>query len=123
MDANFQCRATARLLRTGQMLSLAGHVGAVIAGFRIGSGLSTSALICWLAMIYFSIRVQLDAELLDLLAEDPQQLDTFLAEAGLKKRADSRSIEDRCQGAVKLWKCLVLALILELALLMANYIK
>lgn len=125
----FDCQAAAALLRSGMPASFAAHVAGVAAFFHrpestFGFALIAASLACWTAVIYLAIRVTLDAALFDMLAEDPDRgpgrLDFFLASARLRQEVtDTRPIEDRIQGAVGLWKKLLLATGLQLATLAA----
>lgn len=106
----FDCRATAALLRSMGTLVWASHLAALVAAMNH----AWWALAGWGLVIYFAVRVRLDAELLDLLASDPNnapgQLDEWLSRA----RSD-RSIADRCRGARKLARNLTIALLAQVA--------
>jgi hypothetical protein len=110
-DAVFDCRATASLLRAVGVLVWAAHVGAVLAISRS----QLFPLLGWGMVVYFAVRMRLDAELLELLAGDPRhapaKLDQWLSKAGLRAPGVERSIGDRCQGARRLARWLVFALI------------
>ncbi len=114
-QAAFDCRATAALLRSLRTLEWASHLGAVLAI----SGFKWFLLLPWAIVVYCAVRVRLDAELLDLLALDPQSapgiLDEWLSRAGLRAPSDPRSIGDRCKGARRLALYLVCAFILQCA--------
>lgn len=109
-------QGTACLLRAGYRASMAGHVGAVLAALGHGPA-RWVALSCWFYLIYLQLRVSLDAELFTLLANGttPPDLDGFLVRAGLIARARERSAEDRCAGAWRLWRTLLVVVVLELA--------
>ena len=79
--------------------------------------------VAWLVVVYFAVRVELDARLFDLLARDPdgapERLDDWLARAGLRaKTAVARGVEQRCAGARRLAMGLVAAWIGQVALLL-----
>ena len=92
--AAFDCRATAAMLKSMRSLEWASHIGAVLA---IG-GHKWFPLLVWGVVIYFAVRVRLDAELLEMLAEDPEcapnKLDQWLWQMGLPSSNRERSIED-----------------------------
>lgn len=120
MPPEFDCRATAALLRGMSPLVWASQAGAVIAaGYRHG----WPSLACWLVVCYFSVRVYLDAGLLELMAQGSElHVDEWLARAGLRSRAQPRSLEDRCRGARRLARNLLAAWIAQMAALaMALY--
>ena len=127
-----ECRATASLLRSGSTLVLPAHVGAASAVFHIhsqahGAWFCIASLSCWCAVAYFAVRVKIDAGFFELLAADPdhapQQLDEFLDKAGLRKISKSLTIEERCKGALGLWRKMVAMVVLQLILLFAAEIK
>lgn len=112
-EAAFDCRATAALLKSLGTLVWASHVCALVAvGFR-----SFFPLLLWGVVLYFAVRVRLDAALLEMLARDPgqapRQLDAWLSAARLRTSAADRSIEDRCLGARRLGRLLVFAFLLQ----------
>lgn len=123
-QAAFDCRATAALLRALRPLFWASHVGAFLA---VGMRWGWVALLCWLLVLYFAVRVELDAGLFELLADDPAaapaRLDDWLARAGLRARSGERSIEDRCRGARRLARDFVVAWALQMATLMVTVIR
>jgi hypothetical protein len=123
MDERFACRATAALLRSGSSIALAGHVAALLAILMKPE--IWWPLPAWCALVYFVVRVELDARLFELLAEsshaealdhDANALDEWMASAGLRKASGSRTIADRRRGAIHLWRALLAALIVELIL-------
>jgi len=99
---------------------MAGHAGAVLAGFGIlHQGVEAAylaALAAWGYLVYLQIRVSLDAELFGWLANGgaPAELDGFLVRAGLLREARERTAEDRCRGAFRLWRQLLAVLVVEL---------
>ena len=72
-------------------------------------------LLAWGLVVYFAFRVRFDAELLELFARDPNtapgKLDQWLSRAP----NPNRSIADRCEGARRLARNLVYALIGQFA--------
>lgn len=129
MTSAFDCRTTAAFLRSALPASYAAHVGGIAAfahrpSSALGYALIAVSLLAWTAVIYFSIRAKLDAELFDMLADDPARaagrLDFFLASARLVNApADSRSIEDRIAGGIGLWKRLLASVAVQLLSLAA----
>jgi hypothetical protein len=113
-------QGTACLLRAGFRASMAGHVGAVLAGLGIlHQGVEAAYLMglaAWGYLVYLQVRVSLDAELFSWLANGgtTAEMDGFLGRAGLISGARERSVEDRCRGAVRLWKQLMVVLFVEL---------
>ena len=118
MNARFECGVTASLLSSGASLTTASNCAAVIGA--VGSLLahSTAArmiflapVLCWPAGCYFSVRVAIDASLFRELALADQDsgaaLDELLRSRGLARERPNRTIGDRSQGAVKLWKRLI----------------
>ncbi len=132
MKSATECRATASLLRSGSTLVLAAHVGALLAGFHVqsqapGIWLCFASLLCWCVVLYLAVRIKIDAGFFDLLAADPdhapEQLDQFLDKAGLRKLSKSRTNDERCQGALGLWRRMVAMVIVQLVLLFLAEIK
>src|SRR5260221_2945409 len=97
--------ATAALLASGQSLTLTSHAIAIIAAIGLAHcRYFLAPLAIWPIGIYFSFRVALDAELFRLLPANAAELDVALQQWGLKRSAGVRTIQDRCQGAVRLWR-------------------
>jgi len=129
MNSALDCRAAAALLRSALPASYAAHVGGIAAfahrpASALGYALIALSLLVWTGVIYYSIRVKLDSELFDMLADDPakaaSQLDFFLASARLANApAETRSIEDRIAGGIALWKRLLIAVAIQLLTLAA----
>jgi hypothetical protein len=115
MQANVDWQGTAGLLRAGFRASMAGHAGAVLAGMGQGPA-RLVALAAWGYLVYLQVRVSLDVELFTLLANGvaPGEMDGFLVRAGLIKSPRERSPEDRCRGALRLWRQLMIVLVIEL---------
>ena len=112
-EAAFDCRATSALLRSMRTLAWASLIGAWLAA----NYNAWFPLLVWGVVLYFAVRVRLDAELLEMLASDvenaPKHLDQWLSEAGLAHSSGERSIADRCKGARRLARYLVFALIIQ----------
>ncbi len=116
----FDCRATAALLRALGPLIWASQAAAIIAaGFRYG----WVSLACWMLVLYFAVRVQLDAGLFELMAEDAAPVDDWLVRAGLRSPSPGRTLEDRCRGARRLARRFVLAWIAQMAALAAVVLR
>ena len=125
--AEFVCRAAAASLRALRPLMAAAQAVAIVAGVWLSARTSiwlVASLTVWAAGLYLAVRVYLDAELLELLAADPErhprELDHFLMRAGLRSQLVKRSIEERCQGSLRLGKGLVLAFVAQVAFLVAE---
>jgi hypothetical protein len=124
MDERFDCRATAAVLRSGSTVALSGHAAALLCAF-IKPG-AWWPLVAWCALVYFAVRVELDARLFQLLAESPSEspsesrdagmLDQWMAAAGLRKNAGPRTLKDRRRGAIRLWRALLAALVVEIVM-------
>lgn len=110
----FDCQATAALLRSLAPLVWASHVAALGAAYWA----AWPALAIWGVVLYFAVRVQLDAGLFELLARDPAQgpgrLDDWLLRAGLRREVSSRSLEERCAGGRRLARNFLLAWALQM---------
>ena len=106
----------------------AGHVAVLVAVY-VGPRHAWVAFVVWFLAVYLAMRVKIDAELFAVLANaPPAQLDLWLEEAGLRaKPAISRSIAERRKGALRLWRALLTAVIVEciavFLLLLAAYFK
>ena len=130
-----ECIATASLLRSGSTLVLTAHVGAALAGFHIhsqshGIWFCFASLLCWCAVVYLAVRIKIDAGFFEMLASDPEhapeQLDQFLAKAGLRKIGKATAIDERCKGALRLWRRMVVMVVVQLILLFiaeVNFLK
>jgi len=118
----FDCQATAALLRSLAPLAWASHVSALIAIFGVGVREAWPVLVCWPVVLYFAVRVSLDAGLFELLARDPEQsparLDEWLESTGLRTRPlTTRGVEDRCRGARRLARSFAGAWLLQMFML------
>jgi hypothetical protein len=115
--SKFDALAIAAVLRSGRITALAGHVGMVLfALLRRPEWAVAIGFLAWLASIYLSIRVELDARFFVLLAEhDATELDRFLDASGFRKNAGPRSLDSRRAGAIRLWRALIAAVVVELA--------
>lgn len=121
MNPSAECRITAALLRSFRPVVFAGHAAAIVAGLRAGPGLPgwlcLLSLLCWGLVVYLAVRVDFDGRLFAAFAEDPErapaQLDQFLS------RTSGRSIPERCTGALRLARMLVLAWLAQVAALIA----
>lgn len=125
-SASFDCRATAAVLHSGASVALAGHAAALIAAVLLrGAGwLAFCALLVWCAVIYLAVRVKMDAQFFELLADHPpDHFDTWLASAGLRKSSAPRTIPERRRGALRLWRALVAAVAIEIAFVLAGVFR
>ena len=128
LPASFDCRATAAVLRSGSSVALAGHVAglmSVLAMYHAGppAWIACGALLVWCVVVYLSIRVKIDAGFFEVLAtEQGDQLDAWLANTGLRKDTGPRTIAQRRRGALRLWRTLVAAVAIEVALALAAVI-
>ncbi len=99
-------------------LTWASHAAALVAA----ANHAWIPLLGWGLVLYFAVRVRLDAELLELLADDPQhapgRLDHWLSQAGLRAHSahrEKRSVAARCQGSRRLARYLIGAFLLQIA--------
>jgi hypothetical protein len=126
IPASFDCRATAAVLRSGGSIALAGHAAAVMSVLLISKSQWTEccALLAWCAVVYLALRVRMDAQFFELLADNPAApFDEWLDAAGLRKNSGPRTIEDRRRGALRLWRALVVAVAIEIALMLAGALR
>ena len=130
MTAQLECRAAAASLRALRPLMLASQIAALVSGLRIGAGESAwhaAPLAVWAFALYLAVRVHLDAELLELLALDPErhpaELDEFLIRSRLRRTPVNRGIHERCQGSLRLACGLVVAVAIQLSLLAFSIAK
>ena len=118
---SFDCRATAAVLRSANTAVIAGHVAAVISVLTIRSGTAKCALLVWCVVIYLAVRVRMDALFFELLRDHPaEQFDNWMNATGLRKHSPSRTIQARRRGALRLWRALLAALGIEIALTLAG---
>jgi hypothetical protein len=123
---SFDCLATAAVLRSGKSAAVAGHVAAVISALSIRSGgrVAMFALLVWCLVVYLAIRVRMDALFFKLLADHPaEQFDDWMNAAGLRKHASPGTIQDRRRGALRLWRGLIAAVIIEIALTLVGVLR
>ena len=131
---DFDCQVAAGLLESGRTIAHVANAAAVIAG--IGCWLARGpalpllflSLTLWLVQTWFAARVAIDRSLFQTLAHDPAsgpgRLDALLIEWKLRERKpvdwelvktpQSRSMADRIQGALRLWRMQSAALALQL---------
>jgi len=124
MKPEAECRVTASFLESGRVVCHASHCGAAMAGLGVllarAAGarlLLAGSLPFWLAGIYLGVRVAIDASLFQLLAGGAG--DGWQALDELRARP-ARTLEERRGGAMRLWVCLLAAVAIQLALLMAG---
>jgi hypothetical protein len=116
---DFDCRATAAVLQSGNSLALAGHVATAICIFSTGNTrIKACAVLLWCAIVYLAVRVKIDVRFFELLADHPtEELDAWLEATGLRKNTPPRTIQQRTQGALRLWRVLMVAVVAEIALM------
>ena len=118
MNPRFECAATASLLSSGASLTTATNCAAVVgaAGILLAHSATARAILVapvlfWPVACYFDLRVAIDASLFKELALADQDngpaLDELLRRGGLTRGRPDRTISDRSQGAVKLWRRLI----------------
>jgi len=81
-----------------------------------------AALLPWTAVVYFGVRVHLDAQLMDLMATDatPEALDNWLLRTRLKASLNrDRDVADRCRGARRLTQYLTGAFAMQVIVTVA----
>ncbi len=84
-------------------------------------------MLIWCAVVYLAIRVKMDVLFFELVTVDESavdqragQLDGWLDATGLRKNAGPRTIEERCRGALRLWRAMVVAVTAQIALMLAG---
>lgn len=126
MDSEFDCKATAAVLRSGTAVALAGHAAALMSVLAAGTDARTAwiailALLDWCVVVYLAIRVRIDAGFFELLAgHPPEPLDEWLKATGLRAGTPPRTMADRRSGALRLWRRLVIAVVVQIGLLVAS---
>jgi hypothetical protein len=126
LPASFDCRATAAMLRSGRVLSLAGHAAAVMSVVPSWKDhwIAVGAIVIWSIGVILAVFVEIDARFFGLLAEQPPEyLDRWLEAAGLRRNSRSKTIPQRRQGALKLWRALVAAVAWQIALLLVAMLR
>jgi hypothetical protein len=129
LPVSFDCLATAALLRSGTNLALAGHVAVVISMLSIWNGgpagwIQWCSVLVWCSMVYLAIRVKIEGHFFDLLAVHPaEQLDVWLDTAGLRKKTSSKTIDQRRRGALRIWRALVVAVTMQIALMLPALLR
>ena len=126
MPEAFDCRATAAVLKTGNGLALAGHAATLMTVLSTSNGawLKACAVLVWCVIVYLAIRVQLDSRFFELLASHKaEELDQWLQAAQLRKDNPPGTIAERRRRALRLWKALVIALVIEIGLTLLGLIR
>jgi hypothetical protein len=129
LQASFDCLATAAVLRSGASVALAGHVAVLITVLSMWNGGSTGwikwcSVAVWCSVVYLTIRVKIDSRLFELLAVHPaEQLDRWLDTARLRKNAAPKTIQERRRGALRFWRALVGAVVVEIALMLLGMLR
>ncbi len=112
--------AASAFLQSGRIVMLASHVAAAVAGFALFLPhrapvlfAMAASLAAWAVVCYLAMRVSIDAVLFDKLASAPadawSDFDDFLRQHALANPSDSRAVQDRIGGAMRLWKRLLAA--------------
>ena len=118
---------SARLLAASDMLSLPSWLLCGLCLARILWQPAEQEWVTWAACLavllpslvvtYLAIRVRLDSQLLaDFAAQrlNPTQLDAGLTHLGLRRTATPRSIHQRCQATLKLWRQWLICLLAQI---------
>jgi hypothetical protein len=91
-----------------QCAAVIGAAGILLAHSAAARVILVAPVLFWPAACYFSLRVAIDASLFRELTLADQDngpaLDELLRRRGLARGRPGRSLSDRSQGAVKLWK-------------------
>ncbi len=114
------------MLRSGRVLSLAGHAAAVMSVVPVWKDhwIVFGGIIIWCIGVVFAVLVEIDARFFEMLAEQPPEyLDRWLEAAGFRRRSPSKTIPERRQGALKLWRALVAAVAWQIALLLLAMLR
>jgi hypothetical protein len=130
LPAAFECRVTEGFLESGQTISQAANVAALIAGLGCwwmkGAGLAFLfvSLMAWALETWFAVRVSIDRSLFHTMAERPEDageaLDAVLVDWRIIKQARPRSMADRCRGALRLVRKQTLAFGVQLIMLLCT---
>jgi len=125
--AGFDCQVAAGFLESGRTLAHVANAAALIAGVGCwwSQGYGRMLLVCslaaWLVQTWFAVRVAIDRSLFQTLSQHPADgadwLDELLVEWKLVKSTPNRSMADRVQGALGLWRSQSAALAFQLAVL------
>jgi hypothetical protein len=121
MKPDFECGVTASFLSSGQLLCNASNCAAIIAAagmFLTHARLwFAGSILCWPVACYLGIRVAIDASLFRELAVAPLDRGSELDEA--LRVPPGRTISERSRGALRLWKGLIAAVVVQLSILAA----
>lgn len=120
MKPEVECGLTASFLRSGRVLSNFSHFVALIAAGAILQNHTrlwfAGSFLCWPIACYFSVRVAIDESLFRELAASPVDAARALDEV-LSRAPGQRTVSDRSRGALRLWKFLISAVVLQFLLL------
>jgi hypothetical protein len=134
MANDIECGVVASILDSGATLANASHAAAVIAGFGVLAHPLVAAarfafagvILCWFAGCWLAMRVRIDASLFRMLTEEAatrsRRMDELLLGWGFVKRPRERSIDERCRGALRLWRFQVAAFVIQCCGLVAGLI-
>ncbi|TCP92128.1 hypothetical protein EDC44_1268 [Cricetibacter osteomyelitidis] len=104
-------RVTANLLATARYIGIANIVFFVLAT-KFGGGLLPFQILIASTLLYLHVRVYFDQQLFVDLAYHhltTEELDRSLDELNLKKSLGNRPLEERVEGALRLWRYTVYA--------------
>lgn len=113
------------ILRSGAVISHAGHVLALLAGygwFQTGRWPLTFSLLAWLFHCYIALRVSIDAGLWQDLPGHEAELDAWLLRFGLRRRLSPRTLDERTRASLHLWKLQLAAFALQATLLALGWL-
>jgi hypothetical protein len=134
VDADFESRATAAVLRSGAPVAVAsfGMTFLALAEVALAAHLSApvrflvaAALVLGLVESWYALRVAIDARLFALtgLASHLAALDRVLARLRGSTSPPGRGLDDRSRAALGLWKRQVAAALLQAGCLVAAAIE
>jgi len=126
MKSVSEYEVAAGFLDSGRVLANAAHAAGAVAAIACLSrphGLErlaiVASLLCWPVSCYFALRVAIDASLFRALAGDSEDgashLDELLVRMRLRRRVVERSPMDRVNGALRLWRCQIVMLALQIS--------
>jgi hypothetical protein len=131
MKPEFECRVTAAFLDSGKVLCGASHCAALMAagGLLLSHLLRervlfAASMACWPVACFLALRVAIDAALFRELAGEAssgwRSFDELLRKWGLLRGSAERTVAERSRGAMKLWKRLIVIVVLQVAILGAG---
>lgn len=129
----FKCRVLASLLDSGSVLANAANTLLVVTALGFGVATSPGGRLAfalsgfaWVASCWAATRVAIDASLFSELTADPntggQDLDESLNDLGFQQHRNHRTAQDRCRGALRLWRYQILAVAVQISALLVGAI-